>query len=91
MKTEDGRVLRRNRRDLLKTRESYVRRKTSGFYDHDDSTSSSKVSPLTQAASNEAPPSQAVNSETQDGPIRSYYIRSGREVRPPKRFQDFTK
>ena len=91
VKTEDGRVLRRNRRDLLKTRESYVPRETSDFYDHDESTSSSKVSAPTQAASSETPPSQAANSEIQDGPIRPYYTRSGREVRPPRRFQDYTK
>ena len=51
--------------------------------------------PQTQVASNEAPPSQAANSDTQDGAIgpaiRPYYTRSGREVRPPKRFQDYTK
>ena len=61
------------------------------FYDHDESTSSSKVSAPTQAASSETPPSQAANSEIQDGPIRPYYTRSGREVRPPRRFQDYTK
>ena len=73
VKTEDGRILRRNRRDLLKTRESYVPRETSDFYDHDESTSSSRVPPPAQAASSETSPSQAANSETQDGP---YYTRS---------------
>ena len=91
VKTKDGRVLHRNQRDLLKVRESYVPRETNDICDHDESTSSSKVSPPTQAASNETPPLQAANSETQDGPIRPYYTRSGREVRPPKRFQDHTK
>ena len=71
--------------------EPYVPRETSDFYDNDESTSSSRVSPPTQAASNKAPPSQAANSETQDEPIRPYYTRSGLEVRPPKQFQDFTK
>ena len=76
VKTEDGRVLRRNQRDLLKTKESYVPGETIDFYDHDESTS-----PPTQAASSEIPPSQVATSEIQDGPIRPYYTRSGREVR----------
>ena len=85
MKTKDGRVLRKNRRDLLKTRESYAPRETSNFYDQDGSTFSSKVFPPTKAASIETSPSQAANSETQDGAIRPYYIRSS-----SKRFQDNT-
>ena len=83
--TEDGRVLLRNRRDLPKTRELFpVPRATSDFHDHDENTSSSKVSPPTLASNNVAPPSQAANSEIQDGAVRQYHKRSGREARPPK-------
>ena len=84
MKTEDGRVL---HRDLLKTRESYIPRETSDFYDHDKNTSSSKKPPQAQAAGNVASLSQAANSEA----IRPCYTISGSEVCPPKRFQDYTK